>query len=191
MPLRVGKVAVGSSNPAKLAAVRSAMVKLAPGAEIVARDIASGVRAQPWGERETRAGAIARARSAMVRAGADLGIGLEGGVIEHGAGLELVSWVAVIDRDGRLGLASGLRFMLPARAAERLRAGEELGEVMDELFNARESKRSSGAVGLLTEGFVSRAEAFADLVAMACAPFLFPDLYGPRAESGGAEGTDG
>ncbi len=178
MPLRVAKVAVGSSNPAKLAAVRAAMAKLAPGAEIVALDVVSGVPAQPWGERETRLGAIARARGAMAAADADLGLGLEGGVIDDGAGLELVSWVAALDREGRVGLASGLRFMLPSRAARRLRDGAELGDVMDELFATRESKRASGAVGLLTEGFVSRAEAFADLVAMACAPFLFPELYG-------------
>ncbi len=177
MPLRVAKVALGSTNPAKLAAVRGALSKLAPGAEIVALDVASGVRDQPWGERETRQGAIARARAALDAGLADLGIGLEGGVIDQGAGLELVSWVAVVDRGGRVGLASGLRFMLPARAAQRLRAGAELGDVMDALFGTKQSKRDSGAVGLLTEGFVSRADAFADLVAMACAPFLFPELY--------------
>src|SRR2546425_6051165 len=154
------------------------MAKLAPRAEIVAIDAPSGVRDQPWGERETRQGAVARARAAMDAGDADLGIGLEGGVMDQGAGIELVSWVAVVDRDGRVGLASGLRFMLPSTAAGGLRQGAELGDVMDELFGMHESKRNAGAVGLLTEGFVSRAEAFADLVAMACAPFLFPDLYG-------------
>lgn len=153
------------------------MRRLAPGATVAAHDVASGVRAQPWGERETRQGAIARAREAIAQADADLGVGLEGGVIDQGSGLELVSWVAVVDRDGRVGLASGLRFMLPSAAAERLRAGEELGMVMDDLFGTTESKKASGAVGLLTDGFVSRGEAFADLVAMACAPFLFPHLY--------------
>ena len=66
---------------------------------------------------------------------------------------------------------------LPTAVAERLAAGDELGSVIDDLFAVRASKQHAGAVGLLTEGFVSRAEAFADLVAMACAPLLRPDLY--------------
>lgn len=53
----------------------------------------------------------------------------------------------------------------------------ELGIVIDDLFAVRASKQQAGAVGLLTEGFVSRTDAFADLVAMACAPLLRPDLF--------------
>jgi len=176
-PLTAKKVAVGSSNPAKIAAVRRAMARLAPDAAIIAIDVPSSVRAQPWGERETRRGAIERARAAIAAADAEIGIGLEGGVIDDGAGLELVSWVAVVDRDGRVGLASGLRFMLPSVTAEKLRDGGELGDVMDELFNTTQSKKATGAVGLLTDGFVTRSDAFADLVAMACARFLFRELY--------------
>ena len=67
--------------------------------------------------------------------------------------------------------------LLPPVAAERLRAGEELGDVIDDLFAREESKREAGAIGLLTDGAVSRTDAFAYLVAMACAPFLHPELY--------------
>lgn len=179
MPLSVTKVAVGSTNPAKIEAVRAAMHRLAPAASVTGVDVSSGVPRQPWGDRETRDGAVLRARRALEATRAELGLGLEGGVLDDGAGLELVSWVAAVDRDGRVGLASGLRFTLPPLAARRLRDGAELGDVIDELFGTTESKRGLGAVGLLTEGFVSRAEAFADLVAMACAPLLFPDLYRP------------
>jgi inosine/xanthosine triphosphatase len=66
---------------------------------------------------------------------------------------------------------------LPKTVAGRLAAGDELGTVIDDLFAVRASKQDAGAVGLLTEGFVSRSEAFAQLVAMACAPLLRPDLY--------------
>ena len=68
---------------------------------------------------------------------------------------------------------------LPAAVAHRLAAGDELGTIIDDLFGVTASKQHSGAVGLLTEGFVSRTDAFADLVAMACAPLLRPDLYLP------------
>jgi non-canonical (house-cleaning) NTP pyrophosphatase len=66
---------------------------------------------------------------------------------------------------------------LPQSATAKLRRGLELGDVIDALFDVHLSKQQAGAIGLLTEGFVSRTDAFADLVAMACAPLLRPDLY--------------
>ena len=177
MPLPYARAAVGSTNPAKLEAVHRALARLAPGCVVEAVDAPSPVPAQPFGDDETRGGAKARARLALERSGADVAFGLEGGVIFEGNVPWLVSWVAAVDRDGRSAEASGLRMPLPSAAAERLRAGVELGDVIDDLFAVRASKQHAGAIGLLTEGFVSRTDAFADLVAMACAPLLRPDLY--------------
>jgi inosine/xanthosine triphosphatase len=177
MPLTYARAAVGSTNPAKLEAVHRALARLAPGCTVEGMNVASGVGRQPFGDEETRAGARARARTALRESGADVAFGLEGGVIFEDAEPWLVSWVAVVDRDGREGEASGLRMALPASAAARLRAGDELGDVIDALFDVKLSKQQAGAIGLLTEGFVSRTDAFADLVAMACAPLLRPDLY--------------
>jgi non-canonical (house-cleaning) NTP pyrophosphatase len=73
--------------------------------------------------------------------------------------------------------------LLPSVVADRLAAGDELGTIIDDLFGVTASKQHAGAVGLLTEGFVSRTDAFADLVAMACAPLLRPDLYSPRGKT--------
>lgn len=178
MPLRYGRAAVGSTNPAKLEAVHRAFAHLAPGCAIEGVSVPSGVSAQPFGDEETRRGALERARAALAQVEADLGIGLEGGVVFDGDAPWLVSWVAVVDREGQVGEASGLRMPLPPVSTARLRAGEELGDVIDALFDVRLSKQQAGAVGLLTEGFVSRTDAFADLVAMACAPLLRRDLYG-------------
>lgn len=177
MPLPYATAAVGSTNPAKLEAVHRALARLAPGCTLRGVDVESGVGAQPIGDAQTRQGAMARARLVLEKTDVELGFGLEGGVIFEGDDAWLVSWVAVVDRSGRGSEASGLRMRLPASAAARLRAGEELGDIIDDLFAARDSKQQSGAVGLLTEGFVSRTDAFADLVAMACAPLLRPDLY--------------
>ena len=177
MPLPYARAAVGSTNPAKLEAVHRALARLAPGCTVEPVDAPSGVGAQPFGDEETRAGAMARARHALAELGADVGFGLEGGVILEGDRPWLVSWVAAVDREGRSGEASGLRMPLPAAVTARLRDGAELGDVIDELFGVSMSKQHTGAIGLLTEGFVSRTDAFADLVAMACAPLLREDLY--------------
>jgi len=177
MPLSYTRAAVGSTNPAKIEAVRLALARLAPGCALEAVEVPSGIAAQPMGDQATREGARNRARAALAATRADVAFGLEGGVIHEPPVVWLVSWVSAVARDGRSGDASGLRMELPRSVARRLAAGDELGTVIDDLFAVRASKQHTGAVGLLTEGFITRAAAFADLVAMACAPLLRPDLY--------------
>lgn len=177
MTLPFRRAAIGSTNPAKVAAVRDALAKLAPGCEVVALAVPSGVGQQPFGDTATRAGALERARAALAASGADIGFGLEGGVELAGQRVWLLSWVAAIDPVGREGYASGLRMLLPPSLGAGLRSGVELGTLVDELFAVKDSKTASGAIGLLTAGAVSRTDAFADLVAMSLAPWIHPDHY--------------
>jgi inosine/xanthosine triphosphatase len=181
MPLRFGTAAVGSTNPAKVEAVRRILGQLAPGCTVEAIDVPSGVGAMPLGEAAVRAGAEARARAALERTGADVAFGLEGGAILDADDAWLTGHVVAVTHDGRLGEAAWGRMLLPRVAAKRLRGGEELGDIIDELFARKESKRQGGAIGILTEGAMSRTDAFAYLVAMACAPFLHPELYAERS----------
>jgi inosine/xanthosine triphosphatase len=171
------RAALGSTNPAKVAAVREALIKLAPGCEIVPLDVPSGVGRQPFGDVATRTGALERARKALTASGADIAFGLEGGVELEGERAWLLSWVAAIDPSGCEGYASGLRMLLPPSLGDGLRAGTELGTLVDGLFGVKDSKTASGAIGLLTAGAVSRTDAFADLVAMSLAPWIHPDHY--------------
>jgi inosine/xanthosine triphosphatase len=168
---------VGSTNPAKVEAVRRILGRLAPECVLEAIDVPSGVGAMPLGELAVRAGAETRARAALERTGAEIAFGLEGGAILDASDAWLTGHVVAVTRDGRTGEAAWGRMLLPRVAAERLRAGEELGDIIDDLFDRNESKRQAGAIGILTEGAVSRTDAFAYLVAMACAPLLHRDLY--------------
>ncbi|MGH2451113.1 MAG: DUF84 family protein, partial [Candidatus Limnocylindria bacterium] len=63
LPFR--RAAVGSTNPAKLEAVRRALARLAPGCAVEGYPVDPGVGRQPLGDDETRAGAEARARAAL------------------------------------------------------------------------------------------------------------------------------
>jgi len=177
VPLSFRTAAVGSTNPAKVEAVRRILCRLAPDCAVEAIDVQSGVGAMPLGESAVRAGAEARARGALERTDADVAFGLEGGAILDGPDAWLTGHVVVVTRDGKLGEAAWGRMLLPRVAAERLRGGEELGDIIDELFARKESKRQAGAIGILTDGAMSRTDAFAYLVAMACAPLLHPELY--------------
>lgn len=171
------RAAVGSTNPAKVAAVKEALGGLAPGCAVVALDVPSGAGAQPFGDDATRAGALERARAALRESGADVAFGLEGGVQLEDDRVWLLSWVAAVDPAGGEGYASGLRMQLPPALGEGLRAGAELGTLIDALFGVQDSKSASGAIGLLTAGAVSRTDAFADLVAMSLARWIHPDHY--------------
>jgi inosine/xanthosine triphosphatase len=171
-------IAVGSTNPVKCGAVRAVLAPLAPAARIEGIAVASTVRDQPIGDDETIRGALARATAARAALGAELGVGIEGGVVEEaGGGMRTCAWAAIVDASGRSGVGGSLAMPLPARVARLIHDGVELGHAMDRLIGEHDTKRGKGAVGILTNGLVDRQRAYEVLVAYALAPFLTPELY--------------
>lgn len=170
------RVGVGSRNPVKVAAVESAL-----GGRLDARvepvTVESGVAEQPFGDPETIEGAENRARRVRDSDGYDLGVGLEGGVAEIPGtdGLFLVMWAAVTDGE-TMGHGAGPRVQLPEGVARRIREGEELGPVMDDVLGEDDVAKGRGAAGALTDGIIDRQEALEHAVAGAAAPFV-TDLY--------------
>jgi inosine/xanthosine triphosphatase len=176
-PLVVARVAVGSTNPVKVGAARSVMAKLATDVEVTGVSVPSGVPDQPWGDEETIRGAVARARGARESLDADIGIGIEGGVVAAADGsVRSCAWVAAAARDGREGIGGSLAFTLPDDVATLVRDGMELGHAMDTVSGTHNVKQGVGAVGVLTHGLVTRQQAYEVLVAYALVP-----LMGPRA----------
>ena len=178
--LRIGdvnRVVVGSTNPVKIAAVRAVLERAGVNARIEGIAVASGVSEQPFGDAETIRGATQRARAALEATGADLAVGLEGGVVEEGGRMRTCAWASVVGRDGRVGVGGSLAMTLPAPVAALVRDGVELGHAMDRVTGAHDTKRGVGAVGILTAGLVDRQRAYESLVAYALAPFLAPEHY--------------
>jgi len=173
----VTRVVVGSTNPVKIAAVRAVLERAGVNARIEGVAVASGVSEQPVGDAETIRGATQRARAALDATGADLAVGLEGGVVEEEDGMRTCAWASVVGRDGRVGVGGSLAMMLPERVAALVRDGVELGHAMDRVTGAHDTKRGVGAVGILTAGLVDRQRAYESLVAYALARFLAPEYY--------------
>jgi inosine/xanthosine triphosphatase len=171
------KIAVGSTNPVKVEAVRTMAERVWPGVEVVPVSVPSGISDMPMSDEEALTGARNRARAARQAAGADLGVGLEGGVHPEPFGLTLHGWVVIVDSNGREGIGGGARLPLPEAIAQRVRDGEELGDVMDDVLNDHNVKQKGGAVGALTAGLVLRQETFAVAVAYALSPFIVPNLH--------------
>jgi inosine/xanthosine triphosphatase len=166
------KIAIGSENPVKIAAARKILQRAYPDACFVSAAVFSGVREQPWGDKETRQGALNRARAVLKEVDADFGLGLEGGVMETPVGLMTCAWCAIVDRNDKVGFGGGLNMLLPPVIAEVLYARGELGPAMDALVNQQNTKQKGGAIGILTNGLSSRQLAYQQLVAMAAAPFV-------------------
>lgn len=170
-------VAVGSTNPAKTAAVRRALDRFDP--TITPVPVDSGVSEQPRSVSETVRGARTRAeRSLGAVDDAGYGIGLEGGVARYDSttGLFLIMWAGVTDGD-RLEVGGGPSIRLPDAVARRIDAGEELGPVLDEMLATNGLAEDEGAAGVFTDGLTDRTRALRSAVACAFGPFV-SDHYG-------------
>ncbi len=67
--------------------------------------------------------------------------------------------------------------MLPEKIASRLRGGEELGNVIDEIENGQGIKFNQGTIGVLTKGAVKREDEFVTAILLALARFLSREYY--------------
>jgi inosine/xanthosine triphosphatase len=180
-------IVVASTRHAKVEAVRTAVDRIAAidprfrQFTIQTVDAGAVAPAMPMSDRETLAGAIARAEAvARVAPSPFLAIGLEGGLARmpaaapHAATL-LVSWAVVTDGE-RWGYGCGGAVAVPDGIAREVRAGRELGDVIDEL--AGEPVRGTrGAWGLLTRDLIGRRDAFTVATMAALAPFYNAGLY--------------
>lgn len=170
------KIAVGSTNPVKVAAVKDALADLIPDLEVQGFEVSSGVADQPFSEEETRQGTLNRAQRALNLAMSsglnsssdfDLGVGLEGGVAEQVDGLYSTVWVCLVSADGRQQFVNSNRFILPDQIANSIRAGQEMGAVMDNFTGRTNLKHQEGMIGILTGGIITRKQAYAQMIKMA------------------------
>ena len=187
MPLaNIHRVAVGSTNPVKLGAVRAVLQHFAPFIGVDGVEVDSGVPDQPHGDEQTIVGATNRAHAARAALDADLGVGIEGGVVETPTGMRTCAWAVVATREGGTHVGGSLSMPLPDAVAALIRDGVELGHAIDQLAGTENIKHGAGAVGVLTDGLVSRQQAYEVIISYALAPVLGEALFSRRgAECGG------
>ena len=174
-------VVVASTSPSKVDAVRAALErieKIDPAFHrSTLRTLSTGdvAPAMPMTDQATLDGAKARAAAAARTATAPfLAIGLEGGLALEPL-VTLTSWVAVTDGT-RWGYGAGGRIVLPDAVAEQVKAGRELGDIIDEMAGAN-IRGTRGAWGWLTRDLVNRRHALLTATLAALAPFYNRDIY--------------
>ncbi|WP_408007259.1 DUF84 family protein [Pseudalkalibacillus sp. A8] len=163
-------VAVGSKNPAKIQAVRSIVESLE--GQVEGLDVPSLASSQPFSDSETRKGAINRAK-ACIDKGYKLGLGLEGGVVDSEDGLFLCNWGALVTEELGTYVASGAKILLPKEISDPVRSGIELGDVMADYTKQRDVRKKEGAIGIFTDGWITREEMFAHIVRLLFGQYQF------------------
>ena len=174
------KIAVGSTNPAKIKAARVAFQKVWPKKKfkIVGVDVKSGVSNQPMSDTESIKGARNRAKLSMEKTGADFGVGIEGGIHKVVGKYFDSGWVVVVNKKGEEGVGSSLRMETPPKAVKLvLEKGMELGHIDDLLFKTKNSKTGLGHFGLMTDGVLNRSDAYVQGVISALSRFIRPELF--------------
>ena len=176
MQLRVN---VGSLNPVKIAAVRSAFERVWPEKvwDFTGVTVPSGVSVQPMSNTESITGARNRARNALAASDAAYGVGLEGGLQEIEGHWYDFGWIVVVDREGHEGIGSTIGMAVPPRMITMIQQGMELGDVIDIIFQKQNSKQSNGHFGLMTHDAITREKAYSDGVVSALAHFIHPELF--------------
>lgn len=167
---------IGTTNKAKLEAVKLATQEQWPDAVIIGYDVGSGVASQPMSDEETLQGAQNRAAQAMAQGRAEypeldsaeyLAVGLEGGVTTFRGELWSTVWVAVLDAQGKSFAANGARMKLAPQIAQPILNGEEMGPVMERLIAVENIRQKQGMIGVVTKGFVTRAQEYGNIAKLA------------------------
>ncbi len=171
-------IIVGSQNPAKIHAVEQTFTVLFPQHTIHCQGVSapSGVADQPMTEQETLEGAQNRVAFCQSEYQGDYFVAMEGGVDKFSYGAATFAYVVIADaHHASVGRSANLP--IPESVFQALCAGDELGPLMDRLFNTQNIKQKGGAIGLLTNGAQTRSSAYEQALTLAMAPFLHPDRF--------------
>ena len=164
-------LAVGTTNPGKVAAVESVLTAhpALRSLKIVPVKVDSGVSDQPKTLEETTRGARNRAQAAARAEGADaLGIGLESGLFESdGRMFDVCACVIFDGAHSHVGYSCA--WELPPAVTEKVREGLDLTQAFNACKICDDPKigDKGGVLGVLTGGRVSRPQYTAQSIQMA------------------------
>lgn len=173
---------VASTNPVKIQAAVNGFQRLFPGSQlnVITAAVPSDVAHQPMSDEEALRGAFNRSANARAaHPDADYWIGIEGGVQPVGQELTAFAWIVVRSKE-MIGKGRTGTFFLPPAVTELIRQGTELGEADDIVFSRSNSKQDNGAVGLLTDNVIDRAQLYEQAMILALIPFKNEILYTPQ-----------
>ena len=171
-------IAVGSTNPTKIAPVKDIFSKHFSPVEVKGVAVESGVADQPMNIDEMYKGALSRAKKALEQVkGAEYGVGIEGGLHKHSFGWFEHSIVVILNTKGHIGIGASGGLVLPEIIMDSIHKGKNLEEAIDTHFKTEKIGEGIGMFGIMTKGVVTRSSGVQHGVAFALARFLHPHVY--------------
>ena len=172
------KVVVGSENPVKINAVKRAFSHYFESFDVEGKKVESGVSDQPMTADEAYQGALNRAQKVMESFDCDYGVGVEGGLEEQSFGTTTCGFVVVLGKDGKQGVGTSARMVLPDRYVTELKQGtSELGDLVSHDVGIANFKQKGGMFGFFSKGVVSREDAYHQGVVFALSKIISSKLY--------------
>jgi inosine/xanthosine triphosphatase len=168
------KIAVGTTNEAKMRSVRIALDKLGFAYTLEGVKVDSKVNAQPLSEDETIKGAITRAKETSKEIkGTEYTIGIESGIQKINQKYFECGWICVIQTfDEKIGLASSNRYEVSNVLMEKINSGLELSAAIEGILGLENVGSSTGMSGIITNGLINRDDSYVDAIILAFAPFV-------------------
>ncbi len=171
-------IAVGSTNPTKIRPVKAIFGKHFKEAKVIGVPVSSGVADQPMSDDEMYQGALTRAQKAIKAVpNADYGVGIEGGLHKYSYGWFERSLIVIVNKKGDIGVGASGGLALPPAIIQKIHAGKNLEQAVDELFGTTKIGRGIGMFGIMTKGVVTRTSGVKHGVAFALARFLHGKVY--------------
>ena len=176
-------IAVGSTNPVKVNAVKKAFTRYFGKIEVVSIKVKTTVPPQPITIEETIRGAVERGYNALrTIKNATYGVGIEAGFIRVPftiTGFFDLQLCAIVDKDSRVTLGASAAFEFPLEAVEKVLKGEvkESEEVIEKIAGIKSIGDKIGAIGYLSKGFMLREDLGIQAVTSALIPRLNKELY--------------
>ena len=174
-------VLVGSKNPVKIEAVSEAFKKYFKNIETLGFEVDSKVPNQPFND-ETFFGAQNRTFelkkiNEQQKLNADYFIGIEGGISYNFNRWFAYGAVCVMNSKGKKGFGTSAHFELPEKVIKEIKSGKEMGHVMDEIQNIKNTKQKKGAIGYFTNGKMTRKDLYIPAIVTALIPFLHKEHF--------------
>ncbi len=174
------KILVGSKNPGKIAGTEQAFLKFYKDCEIEGIPVDSMVSDEPVDD-EIYQGARNRVDNLIKYAKengieADFYAGVESGITNRLGKWIIVNVAVIKDNNGFESWGTSPGFPVPDRYVDRI-IKEDLGTVMDDIFNEKELRKGKGGISFLTHDVISRIDLTKDAFVMALTMFVNDDIW--------------
>ena len=169
------KLLIASGNPVKINGAKKAFEKYFDNVEIEGFNIKSEVSDEPF-DKEILQGAKNRIKNLKKYAkennlDADFYLASEEGITNLFGEKENENWinlnlVIVENKEGFQSIGTSQGFPIPDKYIEEIRQNE-LGNLMNRLFNGKDLKRKGGGIDILTKGKINRTDLIENAFTMA------------------------